>query len=86
MQWNVFVERVPGCPKAMNESFALIVLQSAGMHARSRIKKALLLRRQRLQLEIVFREGEIRGLQLVIDSHEAEALRRGRIDLGLEEP
>ena len=52
----------------MNERLALSVLQAAGMHARARIKKMLLVRRQQLQVEIAFREGELKGLQAMIDA------------------
>ena len=51
----------------MNERLALSILQAAGMHGRARIKKALLLRRQQLQIEIAFREGELQGLQVASD-------------------
>jgi hypothetical protein len=50
----------------MKERLALSILQAAGMHGRPRIKKVLLLRRQQLQIEIAFREGEMKGLQAAI--------------------
>jgi len=57
----------------MNERLALNILNALGRHARFRLKKALLLRRQELLLEITSLEGELRGIQVVIDFSEESA-------------